>query len=139
MSSENGTHDLCKISDVSRLYGVTPRALRFYEKHALLQPTRTGNARFYDDRQIARLQLILKGKNLGFTLAEIAEMLDTNSTTASRGKELALDRETLLSQLAHLEKRRSEIDQAIAELHEDCERRFGCECRKDALTMGAVG
>jgi DNA-binding transcriptional MerR regulator len=125
MSSKKKCGELYKISDVSRLYDVTPRALRFYEKQDLLQPIRKGGARFYDDKQIARLKLVMKGKQLGFSLGEIAEMLDASSTAANEGNELPLDRETLLSQLDHLEKRRSEIDRAIYELQEYCERCFG--------------
>lgn len=108
--------DLLTIGEVSRVYGVTLRALRFYEQRGLLKPIRRGGARFYDSTQKARLQLILKGKHLGFTLTEIAELLDSNSGEVAPAEDFALDEKMVLAQLRHLEERRSDLDQAIEEL-----------------------
>ena len=57
-------------------FGVTPRSLRFYEDKGLLNPARDGLNRVYAVRDRARLQLILRGKRVGFSLAEIRDMLD---------------------------------------------------------------
>jgi DNA-binding transcriptional MerR regulator len=112
-----GSHgsELLTIGEVSRLYGVTLRALRFYENRGLLEPIRTGKARIYDSAQQARLQMILKGKHLCFSLREISELLNGDSGRLSPD-EFALDEKMVLSQLRHLEERRAEIDQAIEEL-----------------------
>jgi DNA-binding transcriptional MerR regulator len=105
------------ISEVSRLYGVTLRALRFYEQRGLLSPIRRGGARFYDGAQKLRLQMILKGKHLGFTLTEITELLEAETASEHKSDDFILDEKMVLSQLRHLEERRAEIDQAIEELH----------------------
>ena len=139
MSSKSGSQELYKISEVSRICGVTLRALRFYETRGMLQPVRRGKARFYDHDQITRLRLIVKGKQLGFTLTEIARMLDDHSTVANKGREFAIDRETLRSQLHHLEQRRAEIDLAIQELREDYERRFGRAAEKAVSASPKIG
>ena len=63
------------IGDLAREFGVTLRTLRFYEDRGLLSPRRDGTARIYDLRDRDRLSVILKGKQLGFTLTEIRAML----------------------------------------------------------------
>jgi cobalamin biosynthesis protein CbiD len=78
------------IGDVSRLYGLSLRALRFYEERGLLLPLRRGVTRLYDGKTRARLELILKGKQLGFTLTEIRRMIqETEDNSASPGLALA--------------------------------------------------
>jgi len=104
------------IGEISRLYGVTLRALRFYEQRGLLSPVRRGGARFYDSAQKQRLQLILKGKHLGFTLTEITDLLDTEDSREQKSGDFALDQRMVESQLRHLEERRADLDQAIGEL-----------------------
>ena len=114
--AEQSLADTLTIGEIARIYGVTLRALRFYEQRGLLKPIRRGGARFYDSRQKARLQLILKGKHLGFTLTEIADLLDADGNAAKPAEDFALDEKMVLSQLRHLEERRYELDQAIEEL-----------------------
>jgi DNA-binding transcriptional MerR regulator len=108
--------DMMTIGELSRIYGVTLRALRFYEQRGLLQPLRKGGARFYDSDQKARLQLILKGKHLGFTLTEIADLLESDAGQAQPADDFAFDEKMVLEQLRHLEERRSDLDKAIEEL-----------------------
>lgn len=108
--------EMLTIGELSRIYGVTLRALRFYEQRGLLKPLRRGAARFYDSAQKARLQLILKGKHLGFTLTEVAELLDSKPGQSATAEVFALDAKMVLAQLTHLEERRSDLDQAIEEL-----------------------
>ncbi len=67
---------LYSISELSELYDVTSRTLRHYEERGLLSPKRRGQQRFYQERDRVRLQLILRGRRLGFGLKEIQEMLD---------------------------------------------------------------
>lgn len=104
---------LFTIGDLSREFAVTLRALRFYEDKGLLTPRRDGMTRLYSEADRRRLEVILKGKHLGFTLAEIRALV-----AAHDGQEagLSLSRDRCLSQLAQLERQRSEIDAAIVEL-----------------------
>src|SRR6266852_3999653 len=64
------------IADLAREFDVTHRAIRFYEDEGLLSPGRDGTRRVYSKRDWVRLKLILRGKRLGFSLAEIREMLE---------------------------------------------------------------
>lgn len=116
----------CSISDMARIYGVSLRTLRFYEDRGLLFPHRQGTARFYNAANRMRLELILKGKRLGFTLAEIQDLI------ASRGKHgnvqpldadkadltSGLNNQQIEAQIAHLERQRGELDEALTELRE---------------------
>jgi DNA-binding transcriptional MerR regulator len=64
------------ISELSREFKVTPRALRFYEDKGLIAPRREGLSRIYSARERARLTIILRGKRLGFPLSDIKEIID---------------------------------------------------------------
>jgi DNA-binding transcriptional MerR regulator len=103
------------IGDLAREFGVTLRTLRFYEDRGLLSPRREGLARIYDARDCSRLSVILKGKQLGFTLTEIREMLaeEKGETPAS---DLKLSLAQVEDQIAHLQNQKQEIEQALAEL-----------------------
>lgn len=103
------------ISDLSREFGVTLRALRFYEDRGLISPKRIGTMRIYDARDRDRLGVILKGKQLGFTLAEIQEMLAVDQGETG-GVDLRLSLEKIDEQIAHLESQRAEVEAAIEEL-----------------------
>ena len=63
------------ISDLAREFGITPRAIRFYEGEGLLSPERAGSKRIYSKRDRTSLRLILRGKRLGLSLAEIGELI----------------------------------------------------------------
>lgn len=114
------------IGDLSREFGVTLRALRFYEDKGLLAPAREGTSRLYSGRDRSHLELILRGKRLGFTLVEISEMIARGGKGAGRGldaetgPELAMSRDVMRDQIEHLRRQRADIDQALAEL----ERRY---------------
>ncbi|MBE4583926.1 MerR family transcriptional regulator [Vibrio navarrensis] len=65
-----------KISDLAKEFEITTRSIRFYEDMGLIQPERRGTARVYSRRDKIRLKLILRGKRLGFSLAEIRELFE---------------------------------------------------------------
>ncbi|POB89465.1 MerR family transcriptional regulator [Vibrio vulnificus] len=65
-----------KISELAKEFDITTRSIRFYEDVGLLQPERKGNTRIYQRRDKTRLKLILRGKRLGFSLAEIRELFE---------------------------------------------------------------
>jgi len=103
------------IGDLAREFGVTLRTLRFYEDRGLLSPRREGTARIYDARDRARLSVILKGKQLGFTLTEIRAMVaEERGEIPAANLKLSLDQ--VDDQIAHLEQQRGDIEQALVEL-----------------------
>ena len=104
---------LFTIGDLAREFGVTLRTLRFYEDRGLISPRRSGMTRLYNEKARDRLALILKGKHLGFTLTEIRAMLDAEDKDAG---ELKLGKDQVAEQIAHLERQKAEIEQAIGEL-----------------------
>lgn len=111
----NFTNDFMTIGDVSRAYNLSLRALRFYEERGLLQPMRRGVTRLYDTQTRARLELILIGKQLGFTLTEIRRMVETSEDNQS-GAALVPAPDQVLDQIALLERQRADLDSAIIEL-----------------------
>lgn len=115
--------DFYTIGDLAREFGATLRALRFYEDKGLLSPRRDGMTRLYSAADRERLTVILKGKHLGFTLTEIRALVaahERNESAAGHAPAsgLALSRERCLTQLAQLERQRTEIDAAITELQQ---------------------
>lgn len=72
-----------KISELANEFDITTRSIRFYEDVGLLQPDRQGNIRVYQRRDKIRLKLILRGKRLGFSLAEIRELFELYDTQQS--------------------------------------------------------
>src|SRR5262249_41987406 len=72
------------IGELSREFGVTLRALRFYENKGLISPQRDGLNRLYSQGDRTRLALILKGKKLGFTLGEIRQMIAAEEDSTDR-------------------------------------------------------
>jgi DNA-binding transcriptional MerR regulator len=104
------------IGDLAREFGVTLRTLRFYEDRGLLSPRRDGTARIYDARDRARLAVILKGKQLGFTLTEIRAMVAEERGGEVPAANLKLSLDQVDDQIAHLEQQKIDIEQALAEL-----------------------
>jgi DNA-binding transcriptional MerR regulator len=104
------------ISELSREFDVTPRAIRFYEDQGLLSPRRDGQRRIYTPRDRTRLKLTLRGKRLGLALSEIRELIDMYEPGRDERPQLKrflavlqAHRETLLQQRADLEAQLSEI------------------------------
>ena len=108
-------------------FKVTPRALRFYEDKGLLAPAREGLNRVYSYRDRARLQLILRGKRVGLSLAEIREILDLYDSREGDRRQLARFLEVLEHRRQQLEVQRGDIDallDEIAAIERDCRRRL---------------
>ena len=109
---------LRSIQEVANELGVTTRTIRFYEDKGLLDPPRVGTMRVYSRREIGRLQLILRGKRLGFSLRDIKEFLDLYDVD-----DLHLEQtRRLLSRVTHridaLEKQRQALDLTLDELRD---------------------
>ena len=101
-------------------FEVTPRSLRFYEDRGLLAPARTGMNRIYNSRDRARLQLILRGKRVGFSLTEIREMLDLYDKDEMHAAQMALSVAKFRKRIVDLETQKVDIDLAIQALKTTC-------------------
>ena len=97
-------------------FKVTPRALRFYEDKGLLAPERDGMNRVYSHRDRGRLVLILRGKRVGLSLAEIRDILELYKADDTGAAQAAKSLKKFKERIAALEAQREDIDQAIAEL-----------------------
>ncbi len=101
---------------MAQSYGVTLRALRFYEARGMLQPQRDGSSRFYNAAARHQLELILRGKKLGFKLSEIRNMLMRDDAETAPAQELTMDERQVVAQIDLLQRERENIEQAIIEL-----------------------
>lgn len=104
------------IRDLTKEFGVTARALRFYEQERLLAPERRGQARIYSPRDRARLTLILRGRRVGFSLAEIAEMLNLYEVDDGGIAQLERARTKFAQRIAELERQKQDIEESVVEL-----------------------
>jgi DNA-binding transcriptional MerR regulator len=104
------------ISQMSRLFGVSLRTLRFYEDRGLIKPRREGNSRYYRAADRVRMEMILKGKRLGFTLTEVQDLIGGKGTAETADLEDQLNPQQIVAQIGHLERQRGEIEGAIQRL-----------------------
>lgn len=120
--------ELFGIADLCQAFSITPRTLRFYEDKHLLAPRRINNARIYTRRDRARLALILRAKAIGSTLNEIKQYLDLYGNHGEgRLQQLNFVLERTAGLILDLEKKRSQIDESLAELrfiNEGCRRQI---------------
>ncbi len=114
MPAERSAPHEFTIGELAKEFGVTLRALRFYENKGLIAPRRQGLSRFYSQADRDRLALILKGKKLGFTLSEIRQMVSAEQGHDSTA--LKLSQEKCLEQIALLERQKADIEEGLAEL-----------------------
>jgi DNA-binding transcriptional MerR regulator len=114
---DEATTELFGITELCREYGITLRALRFYEDKGLLSPRRINGARVYTRRDRARLALILRAKAIGSPLSEIKRYLDLYGDQGEgRAQQLSYVIERTDTEIAELEKKRARIDETLAEL-----------------------
>ena len=104
------------IGELCEAFGVTPRALRFYEDERLISPERRGTSRFYSDRDRARLSWILRGKRVGFSLNEIRELLDLYDLGDQRQTQRRVTIERCRRRIEALHRQKDDIDATISEL-----------------------
>jgi DNA-binding transcriptional MerR regulator len=112
------TDALYSVNQLASDLGVTPRAIRFYEQQGLVAPRRAGTTRVFDRRDRARLMIVLRGKRLGFSLAEIREYLALYDSDRSHRSQMRLLLERTRERVAQLQAQRRDLDQTLAELKE---------------------
>ena len=109
------------ISELAREFGVTPRALRFYEDKDMLHPARDGMMRLYSNRDRARLTIIVRLKRLGLPLADIREILDLYALNDGKRAQTKMMLEKFRKQARELEVQRGDIETALTELYKGIE------------------
>src|SRR5574340_169782 len=114
---DEATGELFGIGELCQAFGISPRAIRFYEDKGLLAPRRVNGTRVYTRRDRARLALILRSKAIGGTLAEIRHYLDLyGSHGEGRVQQLRFVLDRTDAAIADLERKRDAIDATLAEL-----------------------
>src|SRR5262245_10656070 len=107
---------LYTIGDLAEALAVTTRAIRFYEAKGLIAPARRGVARSYSRRDRARLMLILRGKNLGFSLEEIAQYLALYDADPAQVAQTRMLLTRIEAAIADLQTKRADLDRTLREL-----------------------
>lgn len=106
------------IRDLSKEFDVTPRTLRFYEEKGLLKPTRAGQNRIYSAADRIRLMLILRGKRLGFTLEESADLIGMYDPASDNEHQLLALIDKIREKKTRVQQQQQEIEHLLADLSE---------------------
>jgi len=112
----NEPSETYSIAELAREFDVTHRAIRFYEDEGLLSPGRDGTRRVYSKRDWVRLKLILRGKRLGFSLAEVHEMLELYDSAPDERPQMEKFVAALAARREQLERQREEIEEVLSEI-----------------------
>jgi len=109
---------LLSITELAYELGITARAIRFYESKGLLEPQRAGANRVYSYRDRARMMIILRGKRLGFSLAQVKDYLDLYDADPTHKDQLVLLLRNTWQRIDDLEQQRRDLELTLDELHE---------------------
>ncbi|MBB2495991.1 MerR family transcriptional regulator [Aquipseudomonas ullengensis] len=104
------------ISDLARELDITTRAIRFYEEQGMLAPERRGQERIYTAKDKVTLKLILRGKRIGFSLAECKELIELYDPAGGNRKQLETFMNKITERRAQLEQQLLDIQQMQLEL-----------------------
>ena len=115
---ESENRDLFAIADLAREFGISTRAIRFYESKGLLNPERVGSTRVFRRRDRARLILILRGKRLGFSLRDISDYLSLYDADRTQKAQVSLLVEMVDERMNQLQQQLSDLETTITELRE---------------------
>ena len=120
------------ITELADEFGVTLRTIRHYEDVGLITPERRGTARVFHPRDRIRLQLILRGKRLGFSLPQIRTIVNMYDEQPGEAGQLQYLLDQIDVRRAELDQMRRDIDETMGELAHVEQR-----CREDlaALTV----
>ena len=106
------------IGELASMFGVTQRAIRFYEDQGLIAPKRIGKTRIFGDRDRVRLDFILRGKRLGFSLAEIRNWLDLYDVDDGERRQYQALLDGSRKKIAELEQQRDDLEETLRELRD---------------------
>jgi len=106
------------ISDLSKEFDITTRSIRFYEDQGLISPTRKGQTRIYNQRDKVRLKLILRGKRLGFSLAETGRLFELYDVDKTSAKQLNSIMELINNKKNDLQQQLEDINAVLIELND---------------------
>jgi DNA-binding transcriptional MerR regulator len=115
---ESDNRDLFAIADLAREFGISTRAIRFYESKGLLSPERVGSTRVFRRRDRARLILILRGKRLGFSLRDISDYLSLYEADRTQRAQVNLLVEMVDQRMLMLEQQLGDLQTTLTELRE---------------------
>lgn len=115
-ASPDVANELLGIQQAAKQLGVTMRTLRFYEDKDLIAPRRVGTTRIYSRREIGRMQLILRGKRLGFSIREIKEFLDLYDADPEHYVQISQLIVKVSARIKDLRRQREAIEQTLDEL-----------------------
>ncbi len=104
------------ISELAKHFDVTPRAIRFYEDQGLLSPKRVNAKRVYNDSDFVRLKLILRGKRIGFSLAELKQTITLYDTQPDSKAQLQYVLNTIEAHRHELIERKEDIETTLADM-----------------------
>ena len=117
LDTHSQPNDLMRIGDVSEMFAVSLRTLRFYEDKGLITPQRNGVTRLYSRKDLGRIKLILLGRKVGFSLREVKQLIDLYEPGGSNVSQMKATLEKGKRQLEKMKQQRTAIDEAIDELH----------------------
>jgi DNA-binding transcriptional MerR regulator len=106
------------ISDLAKEFAITTRTIRFYESRGLISPERIGQNRRYSRRDRARLMLILRGRNLGFTVEDVGEYLALYDADPGQIAQTRLLLDKVSSAISELEAKRDDLERSLADLND---------------------
>ncbi|MGQ0456188.1 MAG: MerR family transcriptional regulator [Hyphomicrobium sp.] len=104
------------ISELAKEFSITTRTIRFYESRGLIAPGRVGQNRRYSRRDRARLMLILRGRNLGFTVEDVGEYLALYDADPGQIAQTRLLLSKVSSAISELETKRDDLERSLADL-----------------------
>ena len=125
---------LYTIGELADEFEVTTRTIRFYEAKGLILPARRGVARYYSRRDRARLKLILRGKNLGFSLEEIAHYMKLYDADPAQIAQTQLLLSRVEAAIEDLQDKRADLDRTLRELKD-----IRTECAEHLKAAGRLG
>ncbi|XXK27768.1 MerR family transcriptional regulator [Arenicellales bacterium nBUS_45] len=112
----NRFNEVMTVTELARETGVTARAIRFYESKGLLHPQRAGTTRIYTHRERGRLQLILRGKRLGFSLTDIGDYLNLYDADPTQQDQIMLLLAKVDARIKELESQKIDLEASLTEL-----------------------
>lgn len=118
MNIQNTSQASYSIGDLSKEFDITTRSIRFYEDQGLISPTRKGQTRIYTQRDKVRLKLILRGKRLGFSLAETGRLFELYDSDKSSAKQLSSIMELISLKKNVLKQQLEDINTTLVELND---------------------